>query len=41
MVDHNYNGYHGVGIHCIAIFYGVLHHFGIVYREEIWARIWL
>ena len=39
MVDQNNNEYQGVGIYCIAIYYGILYNVGIICREEIWARI--
>ena len=39
MVDKNYNGYQGVGIYCIAIYYGILYKVGIISRDEIWATI--
>ena len=39
MVGQNHNKYHGVGIGCIAIYYGILYNIGILCREEIWARL--
>ena len=39
MVDQNHNEYQGVGIYCIATYYGISYNIGIKYREETWARI--
>ena len=39
MVDQNHNEYQGVGIYCIAIYYGIFYNIDIICREEIWARI--
>ena len=39
MVDQNPNEYQGVGIYCIAIYYGILYNIDIIRAEEIWVRI--
>ena len=36
MVGQNHNKYHGGGICCIVIYYGILYNIGILRWDEIW-----